>query len=234
MPAISRVITWSRKLLDEVSLRGKLSAQLAAAKETKVAITRAEAAARRAVRRTRAGVSSYQKQKTRRAVQLLSLIRIYSRDDEDVVGLAAAFVGGTSVEEILSSAWVACQASPWRASREPRHMQQAREEARQAPCSRDAQRAQLLVAEARTAVWVTRVNQRGVAPLAEHMAEKVLAFWPNVEGCTLDAVFQNRFRLSPARRKLRARQFRARWNLEFKALPVRSALEPDVRRRRVL
>ena len=164
--------------------------------------------------------------------RLLALANIYANKDEDIVALIAVLLRGATVEEARGAAGDPNQESALTDSRHAHLVIWARKASSAVPLRPLAAKAQRLVAEARVAVWVRRMNRKGVAPLAGQIVERLFEEWPDLQGMTVDLLWKSRLRRSPAISKAWVRLFSSRWGCKWQALPARCSLEPAERRRR--
>ena len=167
-----------------------------------------------------------------RTARLLALAHVFANGDEDIVGLIAVLLRGATVEEALGAVADTNHMSPLADSRHYHLTIWARMAATTAPLRTLAAKAQRLVAEARVAVWVRRMNRNGIAPMAEQIAQRLVQEWPADPGIALDSAWLQRFSTSRTVKAQWMKSFKSRWGCKWQALTARGVLDMDERRRR--
>jgi len=94
------------------------------------------------------------------------------------------------------------------------------------------QQAGRLIAELRVLGFLADANARGVALSTAQLAALLRQAWPRATLGSKSLRFLLRLRHVPRARESWARQFRSRWDVRWRRLPLRPLLQPDEVRRR--
>ena len=166
--------------------------------------------------------------------KLLATVALYCEQDATIMSLVAVLLAACTAEEAVASAWVSREPSALQISRRVEVVREACISIKKVPLPHLATVAQRLCAEARVAIWVRRMNMKGVAPLAEQLSNQLSASWPESDMLVIDNTFHKRILGSTVARKKWAWEFKARWAMQWKAMPKRPFLEIGERSKRVL
>ena len=166
--------------------------------------------------------------------KLLATVALYCEQDATIMSLVAVLLAACTAEEAVASARVSREPSALQISRRVEVVREACISTKQVPLPHPATVAQRLCAEARVAIWVRRMNMKGVAPLAEQLSSQLSASWPNSDQLVIDNTFHKRILGSTAAREKWAWEFKARWAMQWKAMPKRPFLEFGERSKRVI
>ena len=204
-----------------MSARAQLQARLAAAvAEVRVIRKNCRTAGRLHLRQRKMKDRSSNNARTAR---LLALANVYANGDEDIVGLIAVLLRGATVAEATGAVADSIHVSSLADSRHYHLAIWARMAATTAPLRDLAAKAQRLVAEARVAVWVRRMNRNGVAPMAEQLVNRLFQEWPAGRGAAVDRAWQQLLRTSAGVKKKWIRSFTGRWGCRWQALTARGS-----------
>ena len=158
---------------------------------------------------------------------------MYAEGHEEIPSLIAVLLRAATLDGAKAIAWDSERPSALQMSRQKNAIAFASRVARAAAVSPLAARAQRLVAEARVAIWVRRMNHRGEAHMQEHLIERLVAEWPgSTSGVVVDRAFLTRLQRNSVAKKTWTSLFRSRWAMKWQAIPTRAFLEPEVRRSR--
>ena len=144
-------------------------------------------------------------------IKLLALAAVYAEGHEEIPSLIAVLLRAATLDEAKAIAWDSERPSALQMSRQKNAIAFASRAARAAAVSPLAARAQRVVAEARVAIWVRRMNHHGVAPMQEHLIERLVAEWPgSTSGVVVDRAFLTRLQRSSVAKKTWTSLFRSR------------------------